>query len=792
MISSLSRVPMRIGKLIFMIVVTSLVLIFTLQRFHGQPKLASIKIINPYEGRSPIIETETTRTHFTGTTRTPFEKKLEKLFEKVALNKDKYWLANTGLTETTFGIKITDFLKDLTSQTAWVNRSGLYYDPRLTLSIYLSELKNKYLLKSKGNKVELNKIEPVVLPFNWADWMDLTVLNDDLNRPMNERISCTYIRQHTNNDPDPSYFCIDNDKVADSFVESLGYKRRQQLPGFIIHDHSSHDDRPLNDFRVLEAKSYAMTHLPKPLKVIILNGGEGGGTYEFEVDPESNQRLVTSDMIENFLKSKGINPAALDGETILKLDHTLEFEDLLSSVTPHYLPDEEDHHGMYRSLRKQTDPKSSRQLTVPEELFHYPKSMIPDQIYFYEHYNTVPLDKLSRQERLYYDGLKTCQLYNDSNEPTYFKMAVIRIDDERNVDHEWGWHYDWRFFNGALNYQRPGWTELELIQRTNIILDRLLRSWFRFAEEKGIITWIMHGPLLSWYWDGLMFPFDVDIDIQMPAIELARLAKDYNQTLVVEDPKEGYGKFLIDVGTYIHNRGISLQNNHIDARFVDVDSGIYIDITSLSKSRANTPEEYTNNPLVSIEKGLHDDQTEIYNDRRKHFYKLDQLSPLKYSMLCGVPVYVPLTITDRLTFEYPNGVTSYEFNGWYFVPQLMLWLKKEQVAAVFKKEDILQEDGNINHIKLIDQVKNMSDEQVLKLLENDDILVEYYLTKEMTDIHEKEFHLMFDSIGRDKEITASDEEYHKLVSTFRMHKPLRKALWDFENLERPKHHRDYP
>ena len=170
-----------------------------------------------------------------------------------------------------------------------------------------------------------------------------------------------------------------------------------------------------------------------------------------------------------------------------------------------------------------------------------------------------------------------------------------------------------------------------MIIRTNIILDRLLRNWNRFAEEKGIITWIMHGPLLSWYWDGLMFPFDVDIDIQMPMMELARLAKDYNQTLVLEDPKEGYGKYLIDVGTYIHNSSISKQSNHIDARFVDIDSGIYIDITGLSKSKANTPEEYVNNELVNIDKGFHDEQVEIYNDCRKHFYKLEQLSPLKYS-----------------------------------------------------------------------------------------------------------------------------------------------------------------
>ena len=155
-----------------------------------------------------------------------------------------------------------------------------------------------------------------------------------------------------------------------------------------------------------------------------------------------------------------------------------------------------------------------------------------------------------------------------------------------------GWHYDWRFFNGALNYEKPDWNQQELTHRTNIILDRLLRNWSKFAMEKGIITWIMHGPLLSWYWNGLLFPYDNDIDIQMPIDELVNLAKNYNQTLIVENPSEGYGKYLIEVNTYFHNRGISAEQNHIDARFHDVDSGIYIDITALSSSNAEVPKEY--------------------------------------------------------------------------------------------------------------------------------------------------------------------------------------------------------
>ncbi|ODV64748.1 hypothetical protein HYPBUDRAFT_145585 [Hyphopichia burtonii NRRL Y-1933] len=730
---------------------------------------------------------------------TAFEKLLNKKFEKVKSDKERYWLAHTELTEISVDIPIVNFLKQYqnNNDNSWLTKNALFFDPRFTLSMYINELKTNFLQFKKPDqegKVDANSVPTIKLPFHWSDWMDLSLLNEDLAKPIDQRVNCDYIRQHTNNNPDPSYFCKNNDQLSDEEIKKFGFQSKSQLPGFIIHGHSSHDDRPFNDFRVLESKSYALTHLPKPHRVILLNGDKNGGTFEFEVDLNDNTRLVESNIINNYLSSNNLDSSNFNDKTVLNLNHIKEYQQLLDSVKPRYLTDEEDIQGMYKVLRKQTDPKQSRELELPAKLFDYPETMIHNQIYFYEQKNDVPVDNLPINERHYYEGLKQCSNYDSKNEPTYFKMATIRIDDDRNRDREWGWHYDWRFFNGALNYDSVGWTQSELIVRTNIILDRLLRNWNRFAEEKGIVTWIMHGPLLSWYWDGLMFPFDVDIDIQMPMIELARLAKDYNQTLVLEDPTEGYGKFLIDVGTYIHNRDISQNSNHIDARFVDVDSGIYIDITALAKSKANTPEEYNNNALVNINKGFNDDQIEIYNDRRKHFYTLEQLSPLKYSLIGGVPVYVPLTITDRLIFEYSKGLSSYEFRDWYFVNRLNLWLRKEQIAKAFPHYDILNKDGNVDKDLLLNKINHMSDNEVLKLLEDDDILVEYYLTKEVTDTHAREKEFLFDSMGRDNSNLDQDlklkEEYNQLTSTFKMSKPLRKALWDFENLERLKHHKE--
>lgn len=724
-----------------------------------------------------------------------FERKIRKLFSSVEKNKERYWLANTDLTETKISVKVKPFLSNYDYKDSWKNRKEIFYDPRFTLSIYLNEIKEK-ALEAQGkqefwytgtDRVDLSEIDTIVLPFNWADWMDLRVLNEDIKKPIDQKINCLYIRKYTNNDPDTSYFCYNVEDIEDAQIERWGY-HRDQLPGFIIHAHASHDDRTYNDFRVLQAKSYALTYLPKPYKVIILSGDENKGTIEFEVDPDDNLRITKSDLVLNYLKSHGISHEDMDDDFTLEFDHLKGLDDFYSKIIPKQLREEDDVSGAYGAFQKQSDSEGYTELKLTKDMFNYPSLFVDLQI---EHFEKAsgPIESLSRQERLYYEGLKECRKYSDSNEPTYFKMAVINHLDEKNIDHEYGWHYDWRFFNGALNYQRNGWTQAELDIRTNIILDRMLRSWSRFAQEKGIIYWIMHGPLLSWYWDGLMFPFDVDIDIQMPIVDLLRLAKEYNQTLVVEDPSEGYGKFMLDVGSYIHNRGISKNQNHIDARFIDVDSGIYIDITGLSKSIANAPEEYTNNPLVDITKGFKDDTAEIYNDRRKHFYTLPQLSPLKYSLLGGVPVYVPLVLANRLLFEYPKGLLSYAFSRWVFVHRLNLWLKKDDVVSIFNRDDVF-EGAKIDDNKLLGRLEKMSDDEVFRLLQNDNILQEYYLTKKYTDLHAVERSYLFDELGRDSskvnENPKLHEKYNRLVSKMRIGKPLRKALFDFENIERLK------
>lgn len=732
--------------------------------------LLDILLLSYFQVLGPLVDVHQTVSSLIQPT--DFHRQALELFDQVETDKVRFWSAHSEMQHLEASIPVNMVLAEPGS----AGPDEIFYDPRFTISVYMDELRRL------GESTELPE-----LPFHWVDWVDVTLKNTQIGLDQSKKTSCTRLKNRIRGRPDPLRFCVDNHEVSDEDMEAFGFRNRNQLPQAIITEHCSHDNPSFNGVRVFMAKSYTMTHLPKPLKVLILNDKNEGGTYEFMVNQTagSDQRLLFSGLVDRFIEQNAQITSAelLQRGGNFQINPSRIYENLVKAVPPRHLPEDQDVMAMHKIVK--SAPGSDKDIRLLEKHFDYPKDLIQKQI---EEYEAIKERDVMQQN--YFEGLQDCAKYDGTNEPTYFKMATLDIRERKNTINDWGWHYDWRFFSDALFYEKVGWTKAERVERTNIILERLLRNWNRFAEEKGIVTWIMHGPLLSWYWDGLMFPYDVDIDIQMPISEMIRLTKEYNQTLVIEPPSEGYGRFLIDVGTYIHNRERSDTGNHIDARFVDVDSGIYIDITALAKSSFNLPNEYKENPIVS--KNENDANAEVYNDRRKHFYTLPQLEPLHYSMMGGVPLYVPHQIEDRLRWEYRKGLDDYEFKDWYFVPKLQLWLMKDQLVKYFKESDYKNDKNEFDKGKMINRVKEMSDAEGLKLLKEDDILAEYYFTSKLTDWHLHEKLILFTKDGKDN-LTALDDpvtrrNYNDLVGQIAFDKPLRKCLFEYETFDREEHH----
>lgn len=598
---------------------------------------------------------------------------LDHLVEEKLSQISKSWLTKTDLAKTEVSVDFNQFVGDL----GWLNKDEIYYDPRFTLTMYLNAIKTKYVDAGgsrKFGKINSNEVLPISLPFHWVDWLDVTMLNDQLSKPMNERIDCKVIQKHTNHNPEPGYFCIDNQEVE-------GFKRLQ-LPGFIIHNHCHHGDRTSNNFRVLQAKSYAMTNMPNPQHVMILTKG---GSYEFGV--ESKERLLKSKMIYEYIGRK---------PQLNYINHLKELKDLENEVHP-------------------LERLGNHEWLLNPKLFDHVTSETEEEEY------------------------------------SYFKLPVMETEDSRNKNKDWGWSYDWRFFNGAFNYEREGFTDFELEFRKKIILDRLIRNWSKFTESKGLINWISGDTLKSWRRNGIISNLN-HLEVQMPISEILKLVQ-YNNTLVVEDPTQGYGRYFVDVNKFIHKR--KGGKNYIDARFIDVESGAFIDITGLSRESS------------------HD---EIFN-KHEEIFSLRDLSPLKQSTLNGALVNIPAYCsTDKL----------YE-NGKYYIDKLNLWITKDQLITTLNEEEAHNVDNEYLSIK----ASNLTNTEILGLLDDKVTLLEYYLTKDYTTKHEIELKYLFDELGDNNvQITQMDEfkrRYNEFVLTFGSEKAMTKCLYDFEHFSPPSH-----
>ncbi|CAI5758815.1 unnamed protein product [Candida verbasci] len=717
------------------------------------------------------------------------QEKIAYLLHKVSLNQDNnYWLANTKVENPSIDIDPKLYLPvNNSNERSWYYKSELFYEPRFILSVILDELKNQLLNLNPKNIKENDHL--IKLPFSWSDWVDLTMLNEEISKSIDEKRNCKWLQAKANKKTKYSKWCQNLLDLSDEEIEEIGIAR-EDLPGFIVRN-SPMNKAPHREV-MLQGKAHLFTSQENPISVIFL---AKNGTYEAQLI-NKRQRLIHTDLFEKYLIRRGINPNNIEDMMKINMNPQVEFNELLNAIKPRPLNPDDDIHKM-RQITKQTDTNVSRELYLDKDSFHYKQEEVDEQLSDYElrlnkidesisnelKYDPAVIseNRLNRHELNHYEGLKYANKFPVAKEPTYYKLATLK---KNKFNQDAGWHYEWRFFNGALRYIKDEtWTTEQLEVREQIILDRLLRNWFRFAEEKGIISWIAHGPLLSWYWDGLMFPFDIDIDIQMPSSELNRLSANYNMTLIVEDIDEGFGKYLIDCAAFLHHRDLAAKDNHIDARFIDVDTGTYIDITGIGINNERPPSEYDAYIRRKKQKG---ESVELYMDRRKHWLNFEKIDPLRYSLIGGVPVYVPNDILSMLNHEYSRGTKSYYFNGYYYVPSLRLWIQQDKLTKIFKPEQILDKKGEVNRSKLVDLVKELDDEGKLKILEmNEDILIEYYLTHKLTTLHEVEKKFMLDHSLQQSILNLTyNEEYHYLTSKFKMSKPIRKSLFDFEYYSR--------
>ncbi|KAH8820557.1 LicD family-domain-containing protein [Xylogone sp. PMI_703] len=233
-------------------------------------------------------------------------------------------------------------------------------------------------------------------------------------------------------------------------------------------------------------------------------------------------------------------------------------------------------------------------------------------------------------------------------------------------------HYDIRYFTGeAVSYEKRGET-----------LRHLIRAYLTSFRERNIETWIAHGTLLGWWWNGKIMPWDWDLDVQVSSATLDWLGQNLNMTMhnytsVAPDENgkdvETVHQYLLDVNPNGVERTRGDGLNVIDARFIDISTGLFIDITALSET----------NPSGA---------PGVWSCKNYHRYLTNDLYPLRETVFEGVPALVPYAFDKILTEEYgKQALTKTLHEGHRWNPEQKEWIKEQGQEPLKAKRAVKRE-----------------------------------------------------------------------------------------------------
>ena len=200
-------------------------------------------------------------------------------------------------------------------------------------------------------------------------------------------------------------------------------------------------------------------------------------------------------------------------------------------------------------------------------------------------------------------------------------------------------HYDKRYFKEKVPYEQH-----------RLILELLIKSYLEVFDRINAETWIAHGTLLGWWWNGKIMPWDYDLDVQVSTATLRYLGEQWNLTehewsYTGDDGATHNKKFLLDVNPHHVDIDRGDGQNIIDARWIDMDNGAYVDITGLAERDA------ANNPG-------------IWSCKNYHKYKTTELYPMRVTEYEGVKALVPYSFERILIAEYgTKSLVTTEWQG---------------------------------------------------------------------------------------------------------------------------------
>lgn len=205
------------------------------------------------------------------------------------------------------------------------------------------------------------------------------------------------------------------------------------------------------------------------------------------------------------------------------------------------------------------------------------------------------------------------------------------------------------------------------------IAQHMIQTWFQFAQANGLKSWLGDSTLLGWSYNGIDLPWSLNIDIHMPIRQLDRLGRDFNKTLLIENPRFGNGKYYLEVSpTYVKQ---AIKSDSIEARLVDIHSGYSIEIKSLMfHSDIQPPKNFWKHLVNSDEKY----EAVATHTKDWEWQNLRDTIPIRHTYFEGTSVYIPHNVTRYLSNIYKDKFINATYIGDYnYQRDLRLWVPND-------------------------------------------------------------------------------------------------------------------
>ena len=243
-------------------------------------------------------------------------------------------------------------------------------------------------------------------------------------------------------------------------------------------------------------------------------------------------------------------------------------------------------------------------------------------------------------------------------------ISRLRLTQSTTPKKSWDTHFDSRFARRALTAE---------LKRLHLIA--LVQTYLETMSALGAETFLMHGSLLGWWWNQKIMPWDSDVDVSISQPTLNYLADYYNMTVhryqlpfdpddpnsltsassasssssspssFSDDNTHSLGPsrdYLLDINPHCRNASTADRYNVIDARWIDVATGLYIDITTLRPHDDVAGVTATaNNASTSAPTGDADDDR-LLSIKDGHAYATTDIYPLRDSLFEGTPCRLSL------------------------------------------------------------------------------------------------------------------------------------------------------